>query len=345
MPLINEIITLECFNSGRFNQLFQFSGIDLTDATAQMVSGGGNVGSESYQSLLISFASGDGSIKLMPQIPTSIPSFPYYGWKLEVLYSPNASDPYRLQYQFATEANMFLQGDHLFPWVGASYAVDRSGGGGSAGTTQSWSQNTGYAQILMGCAGIPYDPTPSGVTNPWLRVTISGEMRPRVCGGCGWQCLDRGGAATPREHKCIPGSEENECYYVDGVRPPEIDPYCWGWESSHDTEEECRENCCDSPPCTPGGRTMPTTKTAGPGTELANMLKAWGIHPKKSGGCKCKDMEVKMNRLGIACKEPKNLKMIVDHLQAEAKKRSLPFVRKVGEMLVLRAVKKFEQNS
>ena len=83
----------------------------------------------------------------------------------------------------------------------------------------------------------------------------------------------------------------------------------------------------------------------GPGTELANMLKAWGIHPKKSGGCKCKDMEVKMNRLGIACKEPKNLKMIVDHLQAEAKKRSLPFVRKVGEMLVLRAVKKFEQNS
>ena len=55
MPLINEIITLECFNSGRFNQLFQFSGIDLTDATAQMVSGGGNVGSESYQSLLISF--------------------------------------------------------------------------------------------------------------------------------------------------------------------------------------------------------------------------------------------------------------------------------------------------
>lgn len=87
-----------------------------------------------------------------------------------------------------------------------------------------------------------------------------------------------------------------------------------------------------------------TTKTGGPGTELANMLKAWGIHPKKSGGCKCKDMEVRMNRLGSACKDPKNLKMIVDHLQAEAKKRNLPFVRKVGEMLVLRAVKKFENN-
>ena len=89
-----------------------------------------------------------------------------------------------------------------------------------------------------------------------------------------------------------------------------------------------------------------TTKTAGgPGTQLAEMLKAWGIHAKKSGGCKCKDMEVKMNRLGSACTEQKNLQMIVDHLQAEAKKRNLPFVRKVGEMLVLRAVKKFENNS
>ena len=90
---------------------------------------------------------------------------------------------------------------------------------------------------------------------------------------------------------------------------------------------------------------MPTTKTAGPGTALANMLKAWGIHPKENGKCGCKSMEKKMNRLGSACKEPKNLQMIVDHLQAEAKKRNLPFVRKVGEMLVLRAVKKFEQNS
>ena len=84
---------------------------------------------------------------------------------------------------------------------------------------------------------------------------------------------------------------------------------------------------------------MPT-KTTGPGTHLKNMLAAWGIHAKKKGGCKCKDMEVKMNRLGSACLEPKNLKMIVDHLQKEAKKRHLPFVRKVGEMLVKRAVRK-----
>ena len=87
------------------------------------------------------------------------------------------------------------------------------------------------------------------------------------------------------------------------------------------------------------------TQTTGPGTQLKSMLATWGIHAKKSGGCKCRDMEVKMNRLGSACTEPKNLKMIVDHLQAEAKKRHLPFVRKVGEALVKRAVRKSQQNS
>ena len=85
-------------------------------------------------------------------------------------------------------------------------------------------------------------------------------------------------------------------------------------------------------------------KTTGPGTQLKKTLASWGIHPKENGKCGCKSMEKKMNRLGSACKDPKNLQMIVDHLQAEAKKRNLPFVRKIGEMLVLRAVKKFENN-
>ncbi len=88
---------------------------------------------------------------------------------------------------------------------------------------------------------------------------------------------------------------------------------------------------------------MPTT-TTGPGTHLKNML-AWFNIKAKEKGCGCKSMEKKMNRLGNACTEPKNLQMIVDHLQAEAKKRRLPFVRKVGEMLVKRAVRKSQQNS
>ncbi len=83
--------------------------------------------------------------------------------------------------------------------------------------------------------------------------------------------------------------------------------------------------------------------TTGPGTELKNMLAAWGIHAKKGGGCKCRDMEVKMNRWGSDC--TKHMDAIVDHLQAEAKKRGLPFVRRAGEMLVKRAINRFEKES
>ena len=86
-----------------------------------------------------------------------------------------------------------------------------------------------------------------------------------------------------------------------------------------------------------------STSTTGPGTHLKNMLAAWGIHAKKGGGCKCSDWEVKMNRWGSDCS--KHMDAIVDHLQAEAKKRKLPFVRKAGEMLVKRAIKRFEKES
>ena len=100
-------------------------------------------------------------------------------------------------------------------------------------------------------------------------------------------------------------------------------------------------------PCTTpsGGRTMPTTKaTTGPGTELSNMLAAWGIHAKEKG-CGCKKMSRLMDGWGAACATEPHLTTIVDHLQKEAKKRGLPFVRKVGEMLVKRAVRKSQQNS
>ena len=141
-------------------------------------------------------------------------------------------------------------------------------------------------------------------------------------------CSDPLARWTPREtcadNPCdITEPETHQCFDA----PPDEE----GWlpiGGKHADEATCQAACpSDTPP--PGGRTMPTTKTTGPGTELKNTLASWGIHPKKSGGCKCKDMEVKMNRLGSACKEPKNLQMIVDHLQAEAKKRNLPFVRKI----------------
>ena len=89
---------------------------------------------------------------------------------------------------------------------------------------------------------------------------------------------------------------------------------------------------------------MPTIKaTTGPGTELAKTLAAWGI--KGEAGCKCKSMERSMNKWQAACATEPHLTTIIDHLQKEAKKRGLPFVRKVGEMLVKRAVRKSQQNS
>ena len=346
LPLINEIITLETFESGRFTELFQFTGIDLDGATAQMVPGGGNSDSLFLQSLLITLKDGTGSIKLMPNEPLSLPSFPYYGWQLEVLRNTDPDDSYQLQYQFKTEVNIPLLSDpeayHLRWYSGNSYAIDKSGGGGSDGPTQSWSQDTGYSQVLLGCGGQSYDPTPTGVTNPWLRVTVNGVMRPRVCGGCGWQCSRRRpiGSTDPseREYKCTPGSEENECYRLNGVQQPES--RCWTVKSTYNTEEECHNNCCDTPPCTTGGRAMPT-KTTGPGTELANLLKWFGIKAKEKG-CGCKSMQKKMDKGGPQwCRD--NKEEILTHLEKEAKKRGLPFVKLAASKLLDLAIRRSER--
>ncbi len=129
-----------------------------------------------------------------------------------------------------------------------------------------------------------------------------------------------------------------KCFEKNNV-PPGYTPV--EGSKCHVDEATCQAAC--PPDTTPlGGRTMPTTKTGGPGTEL-NTLAAWGIHAKKGGGCKCRDWEVKMNRWGSDCRQ--HMDAIVDHLQAEAKKRNLPFVRKAGEMLVKRAIKRFEKES
>ena len=83
--------------------------------------------------------------------------------------------------------------------------------------------------------------------------------------------------------------------------------------------------------------------TAGPGTQLAKTLASWGFKEGKS--CKCKSMERSMNKWGSACATDPHLTTIVDHLEKEAKKRGLPFVRKLGEMLVKRAVRQSENQS
>ena len=87
---------------------------------------------------------------------------------------------------------------------------------------------------------------------------------------------------------------------------------------------------------------MPT-KTTGPGTQLAKTLASWGF--KEGKGCSCKKMSRLMDGWGSACATDPHLTTIVDHLAKEASKRKLPFVRKLGEMLVKRAVRQSENQS
>ena len=88
---------------------------------------------------------------------------------------------------------------------------------------------------------------------------------------------------------------------------------------------------------------MPAKTTTGPGTKLASTLASWGIKGEK--GCKCKSVQRLMDGWGAACATEPHLTTIVDHLEKEAKKRGLPFVRKLGELLVKRAVRQSENQS
>ncbi len=90
------------------------------------------------------------------------------------------------------------------------------------------------------------------------------------------------------------------------------------------------------------GRTMPTT-TTGPGTHLAKTLASWGF--KEGKKCSCKKMSRLMDGWGSACAKDPHLTTIVDHLEKEAKKRKLPFVRKLAEALIKRAVRQSENQS
>ena len=100
--------------------------------------------------------------------------------------------------------------------------------------------------------------------------------------------------------------------------------------------------CNTYAPTPTGGRTM-STKTTGPGTHLAKTLAAWGF--KEGKGCSCKKMSRLMDGWGSACAKDPHLTTIIDHLAKEAAKRKLPFVRKLAEALIKRAVRQSENQS
>ena len=116
-----------------------------------------------------------------------------------------------------------------------------------------------------------------------------------------------------------------------------------GWslkEEGFEGYKECDDNCRT---ITRTKEEPVATKTTGPGTELSKMLSAWGI--KESAKCSCKKMSRLMDGWGAACATEPHLTTIIDHLQKEAKKRKLPFVRTLAKALVLRAVRRSENQS
>ena len=84
-----------------------------------------------------------------------------------------------------------------------------------------------------------------------------------------------------------------------------------------------------------------TTTTTGPGTELASLLKWFGIKAKEKG-CGCKSMQKKMDKNGAQwCRDHKH--EILDHLAKEAKKRGLPFVKLAASKLLELAIRRAER--
>lgn len=74
----------------------------------------------------------------------------------------------------------------------------------------------------------------------------------------------------------------------------------------------------------------------GPGAELKKLLAKFGIHASPT--CGCNKMAVQMNAWGPdECLN--HIEEIVDVMEAEAKKRKLPFLRAAGRILVRKAIR------
>lgn len=82
----------------------------------------------------------------------------------------------------------------------------------------------------------------------------------------------------------------------------------------------------------------------GPGTELSNLLKRFGIEPTPT--CQCRAKSAQMDAWGPdECERPERIDEVVAVMREEAKARGLPFLDAVGRMLVRRAIKLARQNA
>jgi hypothetical protein len=77
---------------------------------------------------------------------------------------------------------------------------------------------------------------------------------------------------------------------------------------------------------------------SGPGTELSELLKRFGIEPTPT--CQCRAKAAEMDAWGPdECEKPERIEEVVAVMRAEAEARGLPFLDVAGRMLVRRAIK------
>jgi predicted MarR family transcription regulator len=90
--------------------------------------------------------------------------------------------------------------------------------------------------------------------------------------------------------------------------------------------------------------TVKETSTHGPGTELSNLLKRFGINPTPTCACRAKAAE--MDALGCdECERPERIDEVVAVMRTEAEARGLPFLDLAGRMLVRRAIQNARRNA
>ena len=84
--------------------------------------------------------------------------------------------------------------------------------------------------------------------------------------------------------------------------------------------------------------------TSGPGTELSELLKRFGIEPTPT--CQCRAKQQQMDLWGCdECSKPERIDEVVAVMRAEAEARGLPFLDVAGRMLVRRAISNARRNA
>jgi hypothetical protein len=85
------------------------------------------------------------------------------------------------------------------------------------------------------------------------------------------------------------------------------------------------------------GKPINLTPQGGPGSELAKLLRWFGVSRSKK--CKCREYAAKMDRAGADWCEA-NIEKVVDVLRENAEKRGLPFIAFVARGMVRLAIRR-----